>query len=43
MTTAAEKFPLPVERRDFPRSKTLLTRIYDATFKVIRASEVKAK
>lgn len=40
---AADKFPLSVERRDFPRPKTLLTKIYDSTFKVIRESEAKTK
>jgi len=43
MTTAQAKFPLPADRRDFPRPKTLLTCIYDQTFRVIRENEKKAQ
>ena len=41
MTKASEKFPLPVEPRQFPRPKTRLTKIFDVTFDVIRKSEAK--
>jgi hypothetical protein len=38
---AGEKFPLSVEPREFPRSATLLDRVYDETDRVIRESETK--
>jgi hypothetical protein len=38
---AGEKFPLPVELREFPRSATLLDHVYDETDRIIRETEAK--
>jgi hypothetical protein len=36
--TALQKFPLPADRREFPRGTTKLDLIYDVTFSVLRGS-----
>ena len=36
---AADRFPMPVEQRQFPRPKTRLTKIFDVTFDIIRKNE----
>lgn len=41
MTKASDKFPLPVEQRQFPRPKTRLTKIFDVTFDILRKTESK--
>jgi hypothetical protein len=38
---ASEKFPLLIRQQDFPRSATLLDRVYHETYRVIRKSEAK--